>query len=159
MRSSMPGPIFGLRARVLVATLTLVATGCAKQEFQNVRQPTQPVQGQVILDGKPVPNATIVFKPVEASKFKWREQPQAKSDQDGRFTVFTYAANDGAPAGDYRVGIAVVAAAEDEGSDQVRRDKSAVKSPARYGDAETSGLTAKVDTKPTELPAFELTSR
>lgn len=124
-----------------------------------MRQPTHPVRGQVTLDGKPVANATIVFKPVDASKFKWREQPQAKSDAEGRFTVFTYESNDGAPAGDYRVGIAILAAAEDEGSDQVRRDTSAPKIPPRYGDAATSGLTAKVEAKPTELPPFELSSR
>lgn len=124
-----------------------------------MRQPTHPVRGQVTLDGKPVANATIVFKPVDASKFKWREQPQAKSDAEGRFTVFTYESSDGAPAGDYRVGIAILAAAEDEGSDQVRRDATAPKIPARYGDAATSGLTAKVETKPTELPPFELSSR
>lgn len=124
-----------------------------------MRQPTHPVQGQVTLDGKPVANATIVFKPVDGSKFKWREQPQAKSDAEGRFTVFTYEANDGAPTGDYKVGIAILADAEEEGSDQVRRDKSVPKIPARYGDAATSGLTATVEAKPTELAPFELTSR
>ena len=143
----------------LLVVLPALLSGCAKQEFQNLRQPTHAVRGQVTLDGKPVANATIVFKPVDAAKFKWREQPQAKSDAEGRFTVFTYEANDGAPAGDYKVGIAILAAAEEEGGDQVRRDKSAPKIPARYGDAATSGLTAKVEAKPTELPPFELTSR
>lgn len=144
---------------LFLVVVPALLSGCAKQEFQNLRQPTHAVQGQVTLDGKPVANATIVFKPVDAAKFKWREQPQAKSDAEGRFTVFTYEANDGAPAGDYKVGIAVLAAAEEEGSDQVRREKAAVKIPARYGDAATSGLTAKVEAKPTELPPFELTSR
>jgi len=157
MRSPAPRRCPGISALALV--LALVLPGCAKQEFQNLRQPTHAVQGQVMLDGKPVANATIVFKPVDTAKFKWREQPQAKSDAEGRFTVFTYEANDGAPAGDYKVGIAILAAAEEEGSDQVRREKAAVKIPARYGDAATSGLAAKVEAKPTELPPFELTSR
>jgi len=149
----------GVSALVLFLAVAPVVPGCAKREFQNLRQATYPVQGMVTLDGKPVANATIVFKPVDASKFKWREQPQAKSDAEGRFTVFTYEANDGAPVGDYRVGIAVLAAAEDEGSDQVRRDKSAPKIPAVYGDAATSGLTARVEAKPTELAPFELSAR
>jgi len=157
MLSPAPRRCPGISA--LALALALVLPGCAKQEFQNLRQPTHAVQGQVMLDGKPVANATIVFKPVDAAKFKWREQPQAKSDAEGRFTVFTYEANDGAPAGDYKVGIAILAAAEEEGSDQVRREKAAVKIPARYGDAATSGLAAKVEAKPTELPPFELTSR
>lgn len=157
MLSSLPRRCGSVLALVLLGAALL--PGCAKQEFQNLRQSTFPVRGQVTLDGKPVANATIVFKPVDASKFKWREQPQAKSDAEGRFTVFTYEANDGAPAGDYRVGIAILAAAEDEGSDQVRHEKGAVKIPARYGDAATSGLTARVEAKPTELATFELTSR
>ena len=123
---------------VLLVAIGPAFAGCAKQEFQNMRQPTYPVQGQVTLDGKPVANATIVFKPVDAAKFKWREQPQAKSDAEGRFTVFTYIANDGAPAGEYRVGIAVLGGGDDEGGDQVRRDTSAAKVPARYADASTS---------------------
>jgi hypothetical protein len=157
MLFSSPRRCAGVSALVL-AVAPLLA-GCAKQEFQNLRQATYPVQGQVTLDGKPVANATIVFKPVDPSKFKWREQPQAKSDDQGRFNAFTYEANDGAPAGDYRVGIAVLAAAEDEGNDQVRRDASAAKIPARYSDAATSGLTAKVEAKPTDLAPFELSSR
>ena len=159
MLSSVLRRCCSVLALILVVALGPALAGCAKQEFQNMRQPTHAVQGQVTLDGKPMANATIVFKPVDTAKFKWREQPQAKSDAEGRFTVFTYEANDGAPAGDYKVGIAVLAAAEEEGSDQVRRDKSAPKIPARYGDAATSGLTAKVEAKPTELPPFELTSR
>jgi hypothetical protein len=159
MPSSAPRRCCGLSVLFLFFAGAAVLSGCAKREFQNLRQATYPVRGKVTLDGKPVANATIVFKPVDAAKFKWREQPQAKSDAEGSFTVFTYEANDGAPAGDYRVGIATLAAAEDEGSDQVRRDKNAVKIPARYGDAATSGLTAKVEAKPSDLATFELTSR
>ena len=116
MLSSLPCRCGSVLALVLVCAPLL--PGCAKQEFQNLRQATFPVRGQVTLDGKPVANATIVFKPVDASKFKWREQPQAKSDAEGKFTLFTYEANDGAPTGDYRVGIAILAAAE-EGADGV----------------------------------------
>ena len=157
MLSSAPRLCPGVLA--LVVALALLLPGCAKQEFQNIRQPTHAVQGQVTLDGKPVANATIVFKPVDATKFKWREQPQAKSDAEGRFTVFTYEANDGAPAGEYRVGIAVLGGGDDEGGDQVRRDTSAAKVPARYADASTSGITTTVEAKPNTLPTFELSGR
>lgn len=159
MRSFHPCRNGCVLALVLIAAIGPAFAGCAKQEFQNMRQPTHPVQGQVTLDGKPVANATIVFKPVDDSKFKWREQPQAKSDAEGRFTVFTYEANDGAPAGEYRVGIAVLGGGDDEGGDQVRRDSSAAKVPTRYADAFTSGLTAKVEAKPNTLPTFELSGR
>jgi hypothetical protein len=115
MLSFAPRHYGSVLALLLLVAIGPAFAGCAKQEFQNMRQPTHPVQGQVTLDGKPVANATIVFKPVDAAKFKWREQPQAKSDAEGRFTVFTYEANDGAPAGEYRVGIAVLGGGDDEG--------------------------------------------
>jgi hypothetical protein len=139
--------------------LIVVAAGCGQSDFGNVRQPTFPVQGKVTLDGKPLPGATIVFKPLDPARFKWRETPQAKTDQDGQFTVFTYASDDGAPAGEYRVGIAVLGGGDDEGGDQVRRDASAAKLPASYADAATSGLTTNVEAKPNTLPTFELTGR
>ena len=154
----MSCPRFSAR-RVLLAGAAALVAGCAKPEFKNLKQPTFPVRGEVRLDGKPLAGATIVLKPVDASKFKWREQPQATSDAEGKFVVFTYTAGDGAPSGDYRVGIAVLGASEDEGSDQVRRDLAAARLPAKYGDAATSGITAKVDPKATELPVFELSSR
>ena len=146
------------RALRAAGVIVLVA-GCSRSEFKNLKQPTFPVTGEVRLDGKPLAGATLVFKPVDASKFKWREQPQATTDAEGSFVVFTYNAGDGAPAGDYRVGIAVLGASDDEGADQVRRDPAAARLPGRYGDAATSGLTAKVDAKATTLPPFELSSR
>lgn len=144
--------------RLIAAALALLAAGCSRAEFGDVRQRTYPVTGQVRLDGRPVAGATVVFKPVDTAKFKWREQPQATTDAEGAFTVFTYASGDGAPAGNYRVGIAVLGAADDEGGDQVRRDATAPKVPPRYATAETSGLSATVDTKPTVLAPFELTT-
>jgi hypothetical protein len=57
------------------------------------------------------------------------------------------------------VGIAVLGGGDDEGGDQVRRDKSAAKVPARYADASTSGLTSTVEAKPNTLPTFELSGR
>lgn len=146
------------RRALIVGALLLVA-GCSRGEFKDLKQPTFPVTGEVRLDGQPLAGATIVLKPVDASKFKWREQPQATSDAAGKFAVFTYTTGDGAPAGDYRVGIAVLGASDDEGSDQVRRDAAAARLPARYGDAATSGITAHVDAKATALPPFELSSR
>ena len=56
MPSSAPRLCPGVLA--LVVALALLLPGCAKQEFQNIRQPTHAVQGQVTLDGKPVANAT-----------------------------------------------------------------------------------------------------
>ncbi len=155
MPLACPSPARFLRA---VGVVALVA-GCSRGEFKNLKQPTFPVTGEVRLDGKPLAGATIVFKPVDTTKFKWREQPQATSNGEGRFTVFTYSTGDGAPVGEYRVGIAVLGAGDDEGGDQVRRDTRAAKVPPRYATAETSGLSARVEPKPNVLVPFELSSR
>lgn len=149
---------WSLLALLPIGVLT-VLSGCGRGEFQGLRQRTFPVTGEVRLDGRPLAGATIVFKPVDSSAFKWREQPQARSDAEGRFTLFTYAAGDGAPAGAYRVGIAVVGSSDDEGGDQVRREPGAAKPHPRFSDATTSGLTATVGTGATALPPFELSSQ
>ena len=57
------------------------------------------------------------------------------------------------------MGIAVLGGGDDEGGDQVRRDTSAAKVPARYADASTSGITTTVEAKPNTLPTFELSGR
>lgn len=150
--------LWAVQALSAVCALTALA-GCGRSEFQGLKQRTYPVTGEVLLDGRPLEGATVVFKPVDPSDFKWREQPQARSDAEGRFTLFTYAAGDGAPAGEYRVGIAVLGSSDDEGGDQVRRATGNAKPHPRFGDAMTSGLNATVETRATVLPPFELSSR
>jgi len=61
-------------------------------------QPTYQVTGQVTVDGKPVPGATLVFHAVDATNFKWQEMPQGRTDAEGKFTLTTYETGDGAPA-------------------------------------------------------------
>ena len=149
---------FGVRLFCLfsVAQLAVALAGCGGDEM---RQPTYPVTGKVTMDGQPVANATIVFHAVDKSKFKWQEVPQGKSDEGGKFTIFTYEMGDGAPAADYKVGIALLDPVSDDGGDQVKHTKSKVKLPAKYANAETSGLTAKVEQKSIELPPFDLSSK
>jgi hypothetical protein len=123
------------------------------------RQKTYPVSGQVLLDSKPVPGATVVFHPVDASTFKWEERPQGNTDNQGRFTLTTYATNDGAPAGEYKVAIAILAQGEDDGSDQHKRVGKSVRIPPNYNSHQKSGLTAKVESRETNLEPFSLKSK
>jgi hypothetical protein len=132
--------------------------GCAG-DGQGPQQPTYPVTGEVKFDGKPVANATIVFHPLDKTNFKWDERPQAKSDAQGKFKVFTYKSDDGAPSADYKVGIVVYQEGSDEGDDQVKRVKGLIKLPTKYSSPETSGITAKVGKEATVLPTFELLSK
>jgi hypothetical protein len=116
------------------------------------------VEGEITLDNTPLAGATIVFHPVDKTKFKWDERPQAISDEKGRFKLFTYTSNDGAPAGEYKVGVAVIQTGED-GEDQVKRVKGLQKVPSKYGNPETSGLKVTVKAEPNRSTKLELVSK
>jgi len=130
--------------------------GCSAE---NIQQTTYPASGEVTLDGRPVKGATVVFHPIDKSKFKWSEVPQATTDGNGKFSLFTYATNDGAPASDYKVAIAMLQATDEDGGDQVKRERGQPKMPTKYADSKTSGITATVYAKTTVFPTFELSSK
>ncbi len=123
------------------------------------RQATYQVSGKVLLDGKPVPGATLVFHPVDPTKFKWKEVAQGRTDDQGNFTLTTYITGDGAPAGEYRVGIALLEVADDDGADQVKHSRQRPRIPRKYASHETSQLTAKVDVRGTTLEPFQLQTK
>ena len=140
---------------VLFASLAPFLAGCGSD---NLQQPTYPATGKVTFGGKPVAGAMVVFHPVDKSKFKWEELPQAVTNEQGEYSLFTYSSNDGAPAGDYTVGIALVPVA-DEGEDQVKLEKNRMILPLRFADPNTSDLKAKVETKATVIPTFDLPAK
>jgi hypothetical protein len=145
--------VFGIGTCLLV---TFLSTGCGEV---NVEQPTYPASGEVRLDGKPLKGATVVFHAIDKSKFKWQEIPQAVTDENGKFNLFTYSSNDGAPAAEYKVAIALMQATNDDGGDQVVRERASVKLPAKYADHETSGIKATIEKRSTSLAPFELSSK
>jgi hypothetical protein len=140
-------------AHLLTLLFVLPFVGCGDNGLQ---QKTFPVTGEVRVNGEPGKGLTVVLRPVDKSKFKWQEIPQAITDDSGKFSIHTYSSNDGAPAGDYKVGIALMQPVDEEGGDQVKRDQNAIPLPPKYADPEQSGLTASVLSKATVLPAFEL---
>ena len=140
---------------VLFFVVAPMVAGCSSE---NLQQPTYPATGKVTLGGKAVAGAMVVFHPVDKAKFKWEELPQAVTNEQGEYSLYTYSSNDGAPAADYTVGIALVPVAE-EGEDQVKLEKNRIIVPARFSDPKTSGLKAKVEAKATSIPTFDLPSK
>jgi hypothetical protein len=139
---------------ILVGLLALgFGAGCGGG---SVQQPTYAVSGRVMFAGKPVPGATVVFHPVDKTNFKWDERPQAKTDDNGNFNLFTYKPGDGAPAGEYRVAVALLPAEAEDGADQVKRVKNAPKLPPQYADPNKSGLTATIKPESNTLEPFDL---
>jgi hypothetical protein len=85
---------------VVVAMLSFGVVSCASGD----RKPVFPVRGQVFFQDKPAAGALVLFHPVNDPDPQ-AARPRGWVDPDGSFALSTYAANDGAPAGDYVVTI------------------------------------------------------
>jgi hypothetical protein len=64
---------------------------------------TFPVMGTVLIDGKPVPQATVAFHKYNETTKAWQQVCDGLTDVNGRFQVTTYTKNDGCPVGEYAV--------------------------------------------------------
>jgi hypothetical protein len=135
-----------LTGLLLLAVAAFVAAGCSNKE---AHKPVFPVRGRVLFEGKPTPHALVVFHPLGAEDND-AVRPRSQVGPDGTFTLTTYEAGDGAPAGQYRVTVELWLSTGngDEGPTS--------RLPARYANPATSGLTATVNAGPTELQPFQL---
>jgi hypothetical protein len=147
-RFPRPQPAAVLAAAVLAA---LLAASCARDR----RKPAFPVRGQVLYEGKPIPDALVIFHPLNDPGPR-AMRPLGRVGADGRFTLTTYRAGDGAPAGDYAV---TVTWQKDEDRQNVpaeeRKDEPNLL-PERYGRPETSGLRVHVGEGVNDFPPFRL---
>jgi hypothetical protein len=108
------------------------------------RKPTHPVRGQAFLGGVPIPGAQVTLHALGGGA-----RAQGSVAADGSFTLTTYAAADGAVAGEYRVTVVWYA----NGS----QGKIGVNQlPAKYALAATSNLKASVGAGENKL-VLELT--
>ncbi len=132
-----------------ILTLVLLSCGLASCSKSAGRTPTFPVSGRVLLpDGKPAEHATVVLHPV-GEIGEGVGKPHGKVGADGVFKLTTYDADDGAPAGEYRVTVELWLAGKGD-------DPPANRLNVKFSKPETSGLTATVGSGPTELKPIEL---
>lgn len=140
---------------ITVVLVSLVGLGCARSSNAD-RPATYAVTGTVTHNGQPVEGATVGFQPSGTSA-----SAVGKTDADGNYTLTTFAADDGAIAGEYRVRIfkfenAASASAAEGSSDYVPpvegENPAAPKNllPTIYADPATSGLTATVTEDPSK---------
>jgi hypothetical protein len=119
------------------------------------------VTGTVTFQGKPVAGAAVTFVPTGEG-----EAASAMTDSEGKYALTTWAAGDGAGPGEYRVKVSKQETPAVDPSKLVQNlsyeeeQKIYVESkkapppakrliPAKYENEETSGLTHKVEDKPT----------
>jgi hypothetical protein len=125
----------------------LCAVGCGGDD----RLEVSPVRGQVVYQGRGVPNATVIFYPVgEAAEKLKKMRPYAYADESGRFELKTYVTADGAPPGEYEVSIIAVSGADRESdpSSQMNSPKLPRALVQKYANQKTSGI--RVTVKPGE---------
>jgi serine/threonine-protein phosphatase CPPED1 len=67
------------------------------------RKPVHPVRGKVFFEGTPAPNAVVTFHLIDKDTKRFTRAGDAMAEADGTFSLSTYAANDGAPTGEYAV--------------------------------------------------------
>ena len=83
-----------------------------------------------------------------------------RTGSDGTFELMTYVGNDGAPAGDYLVGISSVPARTEGGIFQAAPGSITKGNPdvlrGRFAEPRSSGLKAKVEERDNQLDPFDL---
>ena len=88
------------------------------------------------------------------------ERPYGTTGTDGKFLLTTLDKDDGAPAGQYKVLVQWVGnISPPSGGDPDRGGGQPDRLRGRYMNLEKSTLMATIDEGPTEIPAFELTSK
>jgi len=75
----------------------IVCFGCSGSRDENL-PPTISVTGVVTYQGKPVPDASIMFYPTQG-----RKPATGKADASGKFELSTFGKNDGVLAGEHKV--------------------------------------------------------
>ena len=132
--------------RILALCCCLCLVSCGPDKYGG--HPPFPTTGVVLVNGQPAADALVVFHHLE----DWGTRsivPQAWTDSDGRFVLSTYAMEDGAPAGDYRVVVEWPAyhSGRNIGPDRLG---------GKFATPKTSTLQAHVDKGTNELPPFDL---
>ena len=134
--------------------LGLFTAGCSRSGAK-----PHPVQGRILVSGKPAARALVTFHPENPGDEKSIIRPTAEVDADGNFRLTSFHSGDGAPEGQYRVSIVWYLANPKpraaEGDDANVRNYL----PDVYARAETTPLRATVTRGTNNLPTFELKSK
>lgn len=136
----------------LVLASSLLTGGCQKAPN---RKTCYPVEGRVLVNGKPAVGALVVFFPEDKSD---SNSPSASgaTDENGNFALSTYDTEDGAPPGPYIVTVTWEQRSLVRQKDPLKRGGPPDKSLDRYKLAKTSPLRATVEAQPNKLKPFEL---
>ncbi len=134
-------------ARIVIALLLfagLPLAGCSKNHAD--RRDVHPVAGQVTFNGKPAAGALVVFHPQDPAVGELK--PNARADRQGNYTLSTYSAGDGAPAGEYKLTVILRQLVKREGDFEPGPNIL----PAQLSTPATSKIAAQVAEGPNTVP-------
>ena len=113
-----------------------------------------PVSGKVLVKGQPAEGAKVTFYPTAAESMGPKMPvPAGTTDANGDFRLQSSEADDGAPAGEFKVTV-VWPAPPPPNATGVFDLKDRL--GGRYANPQTSKLTAQVEEGGGEIPPFEL---
>ncbi len=131
--------------------VAVIFAGCSAEE--NAVE-TYPTSGKVTFKGQPATGARVIFfYTSEQLRGQLLPTPQATVDGAGNFRVRCFGEEDGAPAGEYRLGIVWREKPSGNTSGDYRPPD---RLKGRYGNPQRSGLTAIVVEGENILPPIEL---
>jgi hypothetical protein len=129
----------------------ILAVGCDKGDGKRA---VYPVTGKIRVDGQPAKDAYLVFYSTNAADSQ-APKPTAVADEQGNLVVTTYRTGDGAPAGEYKVGIEWPKMTNQFGRVQPSGDQL----KGKYKDAAASKWTVQIKEGPNTLPDFDIKTK
>jgi hypothetical protein len=123
-----------------VILINLIISGCSSDD-----RDLAPVSGTVLFNGKPLPNAGIIFTPDEDNT----RVGIGSTDKDGKYRLTSFQINDGAKIGKHSVTIRAyeIPDGPPKAADDITNVRGKMLTPFKYAKPETSGLTAEVARK------------
>lgn len=122
----------------LLMTVLLALGGCSQDPIGKRIK----VEGLVTVDGSPLPNGTISFRPIESKGNTQKHEPYATIGPDGKYKVMT-AGKEGCAPGWYRV---IIESSEPLAEGEMKASESRINT--KYNDARTTDIEIEVVEKP-----------
>jgi hypothetical protein len=116
------------------------------------RQKTFRVTGKVTVDGKPVAHLRVFANPKDKGDPKYPILPQAATQEDGSFQLYSYEPGDGVPSGEYAMTFTwqELRGFIYDGPDKLKN---------RYADPAKSTIKLTVEKGPADLGTIALTTK
>ena len=107
--------------------LVMVVVGCGRNELGLV-----PVEGVVTLDGQPLADARVIFRPFEGGR-----PSSGVTDADGNFKLVYSEDQTGALPGKHHVSVSTLVEADPDSSDPLVKTGQKERVPAKYNSKTT----------------------